>query len=116
MAVQFDQNLYNVGQRIREIRIRKGISQTELALTMGTTKTAVSYWENGERALRLDNFFKLARALDVPAAMFLKEEDEKFMEEDSLFQAVSGLPKEEKTLILQAVRMMVVGAKTQNSA
>ena len=116
MADQFDQNLYNVGQRIREIRIRKGISQTELALTMGTTKTAVSYWENGERALRLDNFFKLARALDVPAAMFFKEDDEDFMEEDSLFREVSGLPEEEKTLILQAVRMMVMGAKTQKSA
>ena len=116
MADQFDQNLYNVGQRIREIRIRKGISQTELALTMGTTKTAVSYWENGERALRLDNFFKLARALDVPAAMFLKEDDEDFMEEDSLFREGSGLPEKEKTLILQAVRMMVMGAKTQKSA
>ena len=113
MAAQFDQNLYNVGQRIREIRVSKGISQTELALDMGTTKTAISYWENGTRALRLDSFFKLARVLDVPAAAFFTDSDGDIMDGDGLFRAVSELPENEKTLILQAVRMMVTGAEAE---
>ena len=115
MAAQFDQNLYQVGQKIREVRLQKGISQTELALTMGTTKTAISYWENGERALRLDSYFKLAQALEVPPSLFLMESKEEYSEESILLESISRLPKEKKQLILQAARMMVMGAQAEKA-
>ena len=47
MAREFDQQIYDVGQRIRQIRIEKGMSQTDLALAMDTDKSAVSKWELG---------------------------------------------------------------------
>jgi len=53
-----------LGQRIAEERLRRGLSQRELAELTGTTQSAVSRLEGGGRVPRLDTLLRVANALD----------------------------------------------------
>lgn len=56
------------GERLRELRSKKGISQEELAERAGLHRTYVSSVERGERNISLVNIEHLARALGVTLA------------------------------------------------
>jgi DNA-binding transcriptional regulator YiaG len=47
------------------IRLRKGLSQTQLANEMGTTQPRLSLWEKGEEQPNISSLKKLRDALDV---------------------------------------------------
>ena len=50
---------------IRELRIKKGFSQDELAETVFVTRQAVSRWENGETTPNIDTLKLLSKLFDV---------------------------------------------------
>ena len=56
------------GQRLRELRQAKGLSQEELAFRAGLHRTYVSSAERGQRNVALVNIEKLARALGIDIA------------------------------------------------
>lgn len=56
---------FDFGLRLRELRLRAGLSQGELAEIIGTTRPAVTSWENGWTKPTDDNFNALAEALGV---------------------------------------------------
>jgi transcriptional regulator with XRE-family HTH domain len=56
------------GQRLRKLRIQKGLSQEKLAELAGLHRTYVSGVERGERNISLVNIERLAKALGVPMA------------------------------------------------
>ena len=53
------------GQRVRELREARGLSQEELRNAADVHTTAVSRMERGEREPRLTTILRLARGLDV---------------------------------------------------
>ena len=53
------------GERLRQVRSKKGISQEKLAERAGLHRTYVSSVERGERNISLVNIEKLAEALGV---------------------------------------------------
>ena len=53
----------DVGRRVRELRIAADRTQANLAKTLGTTQTAVSEIERGNRGLTVQQVVKLSRAL-----------------------------------------------------
>jgi transcriptional regulator with XRE-family HTH domain len=56
--------------RLRELRLRAGISQYELAKRSGVSGQAISRIEKGEREPGWSTVRKLARALGVSVAVF----------------------------------------------
>jgi transcriptional regulator with XRE-family HTH domain len=56
------------GDRIRELRKAKGLSQEQLAHEAALDRTYVSGIERGTRNVGLDNIYRLADALDVATA------------------------------------------------
>ena len=52
-----------VGQRVRELRQRQGLTQVKLAKSLGTSQAALSQVEHGRRGLTVQQVVKLARAL-----------------------------------------------------
>ncbi len=54
------------GQRLREIRERKQLSQEKLAALAGLNRTYISKIERGERNISVETVAKLAQALDIP--------------------------------------------------
>jgi transcriptional regulator with XRE-family HTH domain len=57
--------LVRLGKLIRSARLRRGMSQAELASLLGVTPSTVSQAENGLIALSLSNLFSLARELEL---------------------------------------------------
>ena len=58
----------HVGERIRSIRKKKGIPMKQLADMIGVSEQAVSQYELGKRAVKIDTAEKIASALGVPLA------------------------------------------------
>lgn len=54
-----------LGERLREVRSKQGISQEKLAEIAGLHRTYVSSVERGERNISIVNIEKLATALGV---------------------------------------------------
>lgn len=53
-----------LAQRIRTLRQAHGMTQEQLAVAVGVTKSAVSGWERGEvDNIKLANFLRLCRVL-----------------------------------------------------
>ena len=54
-----------LGQRIKEVRKSRGITQEQLAEKVGIGTSNISYIENGKFAPTIENFEKIVQALDV---------------------------------------------------
>ncbi|BAK44950.1 helix-turn-helix domain-containing protein [Eggerthella sp. YY7918] len=54
-----------LGQKIRELRLAKGLSQVDLGLMIGSSKSQIWALENGHTNPKLDTLCKIADALDV---------------------------------------------------
>jgi transcriptional regulator with XRE-family HTH domain len=60
--------LKSFGERVREIRTLKGLSQEELARLAKIDRTYIGGIERGERNAGIKNVWRIADALGVPAA------------------------------------------------
>lgn len=66
-----------MGERIREARIKKGYSQTELAQLLGyKSRSSINKMEVNEREIPKSNILKLAEILDVTPAYLMGWEEE----------------------------------------
>ena len=63
----------DIGRRLKAARLRAGASQAEVALHLGVTQTAVSYWEAGRRLPGVDQLMSLSGYLDVPLTDLLPD-------------------------------------------
>lgn len=60
-----------IGQRLRQARIRRGLSQTELGAAIGVTFQQVQKYEKGESRIALSTLAQLRTALQIEAADLL---------------------------------------------
>lgn len=54
-----------IGQRIKSLREKKGITRESFCTTVGITQSALSMYENGQRIPRDEIKVKIARTLDT---------------------------------------------------
>lgn len=59
------------GQRVRELRLAKGVSQEALADEAGVHRTFMGSVERGERNISLENIVKIAKALNCQPSKLL---------------------------------------------
>lgn len=62
-----------VGAKIREIRLSKGLSMRTLASMCGVSVNAISLVERGENSPTVSTLHQLARALEVPITDFFED-------------------------------------------
>ncbi len=106
----------DVGTIIKVARIRKGLTQEELAEKVGVKKSAVAKWENGRVSeIKRSNLKNLADALDLPPTQLLGElEENPTVENDGISENVMKLvefakqvPEDKASMILQVMRSIV---------
>ncbi len=66
--------LRKVGDRVREIRVKRGLSQEELAHNAGLDRSYMSGIERGVRNATVLKLQSVARALKVPVRELLPED------------------------------------------
>ena len=62
------------GERVRAIRLRKGLSQESLARLAKIDRTYIGGIERGERNVGIRNVWRIAIALGIPASELFSEE------------------------------------------
>jgi len=101
----------NFGQKLRQLRIEKGLTQQQLAEKLGyVTNSYISDVESGHFIPSKDKLKRIARALDVPFKvledMLLESRLEalgiKEPELLSLFKDIPSLPEKDKRAIINA--------------
>ena len=64
--------LAQFGERVKKVRLERGLSQEDLAEQAELHRNYVSQIECGRRNLSLLNILKIARALKVPASKLIE--------------------------------------------
>lgn len=67
---------HDLGERIRDARLKRGMTQEALALSLRVGSIAVSRWERGVQKPRPEHLRKLARILAVPVAELAAPDDQ----------------------------------------
>jgi transcriptional regulator with XRE-family HTH domain len=57
--------LQKFGQKVREERLKHGLSQEELAMKAGVHRTYIGMIERAEKNITLSNISKVAKALEI---------------------------------------------------
>lgn len=61
------------GERVREARLERGLSQEELAHRAGMHRTAISFIEQAQRSSTLETIERLAKALKVQPSTLIPD-------------------------------------------
>lgn len=65
-----------LSERIKENRIRCGLSQEKLAEKMNVSRQAVTKWESGQSAPSTENLFRLAQVFGTTVDLLLPKEEQ----------------------------------------
>lgn len=89
----------NIGVRLKELRSKKGLSQTELAKLVGVTPSTISQVENNQIFPSLPALFKMSEILSVESSAFFQKTDLSahqviFKAEDAVEVQLPRMPKE----------------------
>lgn len=84
-------------ERIHDLRERSGMTQTDLAMRMGVTRSGVNAWEMGISKPSLDNLLMLSRIFHTTTDYLLGKEDEDVI-------VINHFSMEEKELMMRLVR------------
>lgn len=103
----------NIGQIIRDARIKKGYTQEQLGEIMGVQKSAIAKWENGRVVnIKRENLKKLAEVLSIPPyelvspnSIVSNSEQNLSSDELQLLDMYRQLNDQGKEYILQTVTM-----------
>lgn len=103
----------NIGQIIRDARIKKGYTQEQLGEIMGVQKSAIAKWENGRVVnIKRENLKKLAEVLSIPpyelvAPNYIVNDSAQNLSDDEvhLLDMYRQLNDQGKEYVLQTVTM-----------
>ena len=62
-----------LGEKITDLRKKRGLSQEDLAITLGVSRQAVSKWELGDATPDTDKIIALADYFDVTTDWLLRD-------------------------------------------
>jgi transcriptional regulator with XRE-family HTH domain len=80
-----------IGKRLREWRLRRELSQAEVARVAGITQASLSNYETGKRDLPLSTFLGVASALNVSLGDLLEIPEIVVVRESRIGRAVARL-------------------------
>lgn len=95
--------IYELNEKIKNLRINSGMSQVQLAERLGITKSAVNAWESGTNSPSLSYIAKLAKIFGVSTDFLLRVNEK-------LTVDISGLDDMQR----QAVFLMINLFKRDN--
>ena len=110
-VVRNPEEVTDLGERIREARKKRGLSQEQLADRMAMDRKTVSRYEQGEREMGISTFIQIAEALDMSPSELLPERLTKKPACNGKLEALrilsESLPEDDVDLLISlAMRML----------
>lgn len=94
--------------RIAELREARGLTQSRLAARMGTSQSAISQIEAGERVPSFATLVELAKALEVDMGVLLGMEPQELSDDERIhFRNLKMLDDESKSALLDFAKFLV---------
>jgi transcriptional regulator with XRE-family HTH domain len=87
-----------VGQKIRQIRKSRHLTQAELASRIGVTQSDLSRMENGEYKVGLDTLFRILQVFELSMSHFFEEPSAEVGPTDSQAAGTPSAPFDETPL------------------
>ena len=116
-------NISNFGERLKELRMQKDLSQAELGKKIGVQPTHIGRYERGETLPTANALSILAKALNVSIdyllhgitenAVTTEFEDSEFL---TMFKESEQLPQDEKEIIKRFLGAFLNNKKIQKLA
>ena len=63
------------GERLKELRVEKGLSQRKFGELLGVCNQTVSFWESGSREPDMDTLVRISDFFDVSTDFLLGKKD-----------------------------------------
>ena len=80
--------------KLKELRKKKNLSQSELADAVGLSNQVISFYENDKRNRKIENWYKLADFFSVPVSYLLNSDDKN---EDEIYCLINDYMSRNKT-------------------
>ena len=88
-----------IGSRVREERLKRGLSQEELGKLIGVSKVAISNYEKGIEQPKMKNLRKLTEILEITPNYILGNDIDTICESDEVYHL--KISKEELEILKQ---------------
>lgn len=92
------------GNKIKELRLKKGLTQQQMANALGTVQTTYSGWEKDKREPSYEVLKQIANYLKVPIDYLL--ENDTYMSETKITKLERMLDKEQKEKLYDMCKIM----------
>ncbi|HUK14197.1 MAG TPA: helix-turn-helix transcriptional regulator [Thermoanaerobaculaceae bacterium] len=95
----------SVGQRVRQYRQERNLTQTELARQIGIQQSDLSRMEKGEYRVSLDVLFRLLQAFEMSLGQFFGDlvQQGLTLQESNLLESFRILPRAEQDEVVEFV-------------
>lgn len=99
-------DLKKLGQRLREARERRNLSQEDLGALIGKDQTAISEYENAKRKITITDLPRLAEVLNVSINYFFEGELTADDLDRALLREFHQLPDRAKLNAIEVIRLL----------
>lgn len=106
--MQKELNFYNIGRRIKTVRIEKQLTQEYIANRVGVNVSHISNIENGKTKVSLTSLVLICNALEITVDYILENEysSPTTTIETEIMNTLSHMTKEEKEQLLRIAKVL----------
>ena len=101
-----------LGKKIKEYRLKRGMTQEELAERLFSRKSTISEYENDKIDIKISVLREIAKVLGIPLTHFLCEEDDN-IDYEVMQMAMALKQIKSKELRKAAIRQVIILSETE---
>ena len=104
--IKMDETLKLIGDRLRQIRLIRKMSQNELAEATDLSASFISNIEQGKQAMSVKALIAIAQVLDVSTDWLLLGKGRPFVSENEILADLENCSPREKAIVMEFVQNM----------
>lgn len=101
-----------IGNKLKRLRIEKGLNQSQLGEHLNVSRTAIGNWERGDRSISITDLTVIAQYFGVPITYFTGEivnnAEETVAENNVVIKVLKVEPKPNMVQLLIAIYLIIV--------
>lgn len=104
--------MVTIGDKIKYMRLQKGLTQDQLGKLLGVNRSVISLYESCQRAPTFDILKKIARIFHVSTDYLLGVKEQNA---EKLVVDISGISNEQIESLSEIIHLIICGFKNSNN-